>query len=625
MNAARGRARQTFRRHGATLACAALLLAFAALSWSAVSTKSPTGDEPLHALGAYVKRFCADFRVDPEDPPLFGYWAMLPHGRRTLEVDVTAPAFARMLDYMWQQWDWVVPTLFRTPGNHPDRFIARSRAMMLLLGVALGAVIALWARQLAGPVAMVAATALYALDPNFLAHAPLVKNDVPLALLGFALAYATWRAGERLTLTGSLAIGLLLGAALSTKFSGLLLAPVLALLLTIRALVARPWIGFGRIVTSRLGRLAVSAALLGWSGAACAGVTWLCYGLRYAPTPDPAMRLNMPLIARAAARTELIARDPSRDPTAQEIDAHPPSRLTRAVLLADRHKLLPHAWLAGLLDTYATTRVRPGYLLGEVRRDGWWYFFPLAMLFKTPLATLCACAAAALVVLVVRLRSHEKAHGSAVGFVIDRWGAACLVVPMLVYGLSLLTSSLNIGLRHALPLYPPAYVFVGVVVAGLVKAAPRATVVTGLALLLGLGFETVRAHPNYIPFFNLASESRRLHLLGDSNLDWGQDLKLLAQWRRAHPQTPLYFCHFGGVDPRYYVPDMIALRGSDPPDLPMIAVPDAPGVIAVSATHLQGIYRDPATAGFYQLLLRRQRPIEVLGGSIYLFEWPVPR
>src|SRR5688572_21739185 len=156
------------------LACAALLAVFAGLSWRAVVTKSPTSDEPLHAIGAYMKWFHADFRVDPEDPPLFQYWAMLPQTRDVLQVDTSLRSFTEIPNYMWRQWDWVVHTLFRTPGNDGDRFINRARPMMLLLGVALGVLVAVWGRQLAGPVAAVVATALYALDPNFLAHAPLL-------------------------------------------------------------------------------------------------------------------------------------------------------------------------------------------------------------------------------------------------------------------------------------------------------------------------------------------------------------------------------------------------------------------------------------------------------------------
>ena len=44
------------------------------------------------------------------------------------------------LGYMWKQWEFVTPTLFRTPGVDADKFINRSRTMMALLGVALAGV-----------------------------------------------------------------------------------------------------------------------------------------------------------------------------------------------------------------------------------------------------------------------------------------------------------------------------------------------------------------------------------------------------------------------------------------------------------------------------------------------------
>src|SRR5688500_19217995 len=54
---------------------------FCTLSWSAARTKSPTTDEPMHALAAWLWTHERDFRLDPEDPPLWGYWMSLPNSR----------------------------------------------------------------------------------------------------------------------------------------------------------------------------------------------------------------------------------------------------------------------------------------------------------------------------------------------------------------------------------------------------------------------------------------------------------------------------------------------------------------------------------------------------------------
>jgi hypothetical protein len=49
-------------------------------------------------------------------------------------------------------------------------------------GVLLGAVVALWAYRLGGAVAALIAACFFALDPNFLTQAPLVKNDAAMSL-----------------------------------------------------------------------------------------------------------------------------------------------------------------------------------------------------------------------------------------------------------------------------------------------------------------------------------------------------------------------------------------------------------------------------------------------------------
>src|SRR4051812_32801643 len=205
--------------------CAALLAIFAGLSWTAVRSKSPTYDEPLHALGAWQHLHLHDFRVNPEDPPLWHYWAALPNGPHAIRADTSGKAFAEIIDDVTKQWYYVVETLFRVEGNDGDSFIMRSRAMMLVIGVALGVAIAWWSWQLGGAIAAVTATIFFALDPNFIAHAPLVKNDVGLSLVALLLMWAVWRAGRELTWWNGLAICLACAAALNVKFSAVLLGP----------------------------------------------------------------------------------------------------------------------------------------------------------------------------------------------------------------------------------------------------------------------------------------------------------------------------------------------------------------------------------------------------------------
>ena len=101
-------------------ACAALLTVFAALALLSSRSKSPTYDEPLHALGAWLHLWKHDFRVDPEDPPLWKYWAALPNPPSALKVDLQSARYADVAADVYNEWPFVVQTLYRTEGNNAD-------------------------------------------------------------------------------------------------------------------------------------------------------------------------------------------------------------------------------------------------------------------------------------------------------------------------------------------------------------------------------------------------------------------------------------------------------------------------------------------------------------------------
>lgn len=139
-----------------------------------------------------------------------------------------------------------------------------------------------------------------------------------------------------------------------------------------------------------------------------------------------------------------------------------------------------------------------------------------------------------------------------------------------------------------------------------------------LFLAAGLATETLCAYPNFISFFNIAVGGERggIYLLGDSNLDWGQDLPKLAQWQEQHPDKTLYLDYFGVCDPAAYGIRYLNVPGGyvyGPPPRT-----DGPGVAAISATKLQGLFvADPQydfAARFHD-----RKPFAVLGGTIYLF------
>jgi hypothetical protein len=402
------------------------------------------------------------------------------------------------------------------------------------------------------------------------------------------------------------------------KFSGLLLAPILIAMLAARVWMPEPWKFLKRELATRgaraWGAVVICAACLVISYA----MIWCTYGMRYAPTPGGQL-LDTQRLLKMTAENELISQHSDRKPTEQEIAAWRPGLMLRTILFLEEHRLLPQAWTHGLHYTHMSVQIRYTYLLGDYSLTGWWYYFPLAMLFKTPLATLAAMALAAWV--GVRCLKGKQLPQA------QTWAICCVGLPVAVYGLFSVATNLNLGLRHLLPIYPLLFVAVGCAAAHMLKMRRGVTIVVLVLLGVGLSVESLRAFPNFIPFFNSAGGGSRagIDLLGDSNLDWGQDLKLLAEWRRANPEHPLYLAYFGSAYPPYYGLDYTPLPGGyffdEDARLPS---PSEKAVIAISATHLQGIYHSERERALYQPFWeRRNQALTVLGGTIYIFEWPL--
>ena len=616
-----------------------LLLLFAVLSFTAVMGKSATYDEPLHVVGGESHRQLGDFRINPEDPALFGWWSTLPHLANPLLLDPKDANFEGAAQDINKQWWFVVQTLYSHGAEAADAYLNTSRFMFVLLGVALGALISLWAYQLGGGVAAIAACVLFSLDPNMLAHSALVKNDVPLSMFMCLLGFCTWRFGRH---RGGHSAFLLLAAfacalALNVKFSAVLFFPMLGLMLLGRALMAAPWTLWRWTLTTRLQRIALACAAVLLALVFSYIVTWAMYGFRYSATASGEPLGSQAIVRRSISnqiRVDIekgVRPDMSPEEMQRTINQRAETNAiafpVRVDLWMQAHHILPEGWLFGFLYTYATTLLRSSFLMGAVRERGWWYYFPAAMLFKTPTATLLAMVLAPLALLLAitwlkrKIKLETEAGATRLGR--NQWTILALTIAPGIYFIAALSTNLNLGLRHILPVYPYLYVALGWIFSLLWRARPTVATVTGGVIAVGLLFETVAAYPNYLAFFNTPSGGSRggLQLLGDSNLDWGQDLKSLVQWQHEHPADHVYFAYFGMADPGSYSLDYVNLPGG----YPLREAHDlsaTPGVVAISATNLQGIYWSPQLLRAYKAALHNEAPIDVINGTIYLYRWP---
>ncbi len=603
-----------WRAVGAIVACAALLAAFAIVSWTAVLTKSAAVDEPTHAVAGWMHLVRGEFRVNPEAPPLWKFLAARPNARVALPVDQHADLWTRVLDDASASAAWSRAVLYGTEGGAAaaDAILARSRAVMIVIAVTLGAMIGWWAWKIGGPVAAVVAVGLFSLDPNFLAHGPLIDSDVAMSLALLGTVYAAWRAGRRASLLRIVILALLAGVTLSLKFSGLFVLLIAAAVVVSRVFVPASWPLFERWLRRWWGRYVVAGIVLIVMLGVSIAALWATYEFRFRPAPAPAASMNMGGIVTEVGLTEarLASRGNKRLAT-QPVQE--PSLITRAAMVAEANQLLPQPWIYGFLDAYQGMLTRPAYMLGQSRRGGWWSYFPFAMAVKTPLATVAALALMGWVLLAAWKRWGAPSEAWT-------WTITCLALPVVLYLFFAMLARLDFGLRHVLPVYPFLFIAIGASAALATQRWRAARWVVAL-LVIGLATETVLAYPNYVPFFNAAARllpGEPVRLLGESNVDLGQDLPLLAQWQEQHPGRKLYVSYFGPADPALYGINAIDVR-KDGIDLRPNWPADPGAVLAVSATHLQGFAIEPEARSLYAQL-RTREPLAILGGSIYLFD-----
>jgi hypothetical protein len=279
------------------------------------------------------------------------------------------------------------------------------------------------------------------------------------------------------------------------------------------------------------------------------------------------------------------------------------------VLAANTRHLLPQSFLRGLIGEYAWILGRVSFLCGESSVTGWWYYFPLAMIFKTPLATLSGLGIAAILMALQKPRLRLP----------NLWTCAITAIPPLFFLAYAMTSRVDVGIRHVFPVYPFLFIFLGVAASLAYRRFGKIAAVIAAILLVVLGAETYSVFPNYIPFFNLAAGGARggLRLLSESNIDWGQDLPQLAQWQRSNPGHQMYLCYWGSADPRYYGLHYLNMAASDaPPD--EIVPANQPPVYVFSAVALT----QPSFRARYKMLLdslQKREPLTILDGSLYIY------
>jgi 4-amino-4-deoxy-L-arabinose transferase-like glycosyltransferase len=376
--------------------------------------------------------------------------------------------------------------------------LARISALWIWLS-ALG-LVACWSHRLYGPRAMVLASLWFAMSPNLLAHGPLVTMELPILATITAMALLFWeflRAGSRRAFVASAAVG---GLAFSCKFTAAIAPPIFGLLwLTSR------WVDGDR----RPARLALTVA------GAMAGYVAI-------------MGLSDVIITGGAML-----------PISNHTGSHPSleGKLGRAESWVTRliESPIPQDWSGFVRQALLQRGGTSSYLFGETRGTGWRYYYLVTLAVKVPLTFW----------LIMALRSTLGRRIPTAGR-----GWMLPAVALAFVAVASLGSTRNLGYRYLLPIAPLAIVWISGLAEG--PSWARRLAWCGLAAQV---LATASIHPYELSYFNALAGGpiggRRM--LSDSNLDWSQGIKPLAELQRAHPEyRDLTLFFFGDTEAGRY-------------------------------------------------------------------------
>ena len=347
--------------------------------------------------------------------------------------------------------------------------LALARSGTLAMLVAAIVAVALWARRTYSRTVAMFAVAIFTTMPPILGHAGLVTNDLGAATALVLAVLALERYLDQRTPLRATWLGVAIAVGLLTKFSFLVFFPPTAL------------------IVCALRRRGVRWRHHGVAALAAFFVVWAGYKFDFG-SPKTLSKDGVFLFEYAAPK--------------------PLRGITRR--LAEIPMPAP-AFPLGIAEVaFHNQQGHDAYLFGETSRNGWWYYFPVVFFYKTPLPLLLL---AAWGIAIARERVY----------------AAIAVAVMLVS----MTASINIGVRHILPIYAPLSILAAYAVTRLWSNATTLFSRTALAALLVWLFAGVAmGGRDMLPWFNELAQPNPASIAVDSNLDWGQDTLRLERAMR---------------------------------------------------------------------------------------------
>lgn len=518
---------------------------------------SQTVDEPEHIACGMEWLDRGTFTLEEKIPPL---------GRILIALGpYLSGCHSNSLTSMWDEGR----DILYKQGDY-SRTLTLARAGTLPFFLLPAFIVFIWSRRLFGETAALAAIVFFTCLPPILAHSGLATTDAAVmgTLITAVFAFTIWL--DKPTFTQSLLVGLTTALAVLSKTSALVFLPICFL----TAMGFRYFVkddAVAAVKYERKGMLSGFGLIL----LVAFFVVWAGYRFSFG-SPVEGYLPPYESIDRIVGADGIL-----HDLAYGLMDIPVPApELVRGLEQLSSHNSGGHL----------------GYLLGEVRQYGWWYFFPVVLAVKTPIPfiifTLTGYA------FIIRKWFKNK----------QRWQvlvvAAC---PMALLAICM-QSQINIGIRHVLPVYP-FFVMVAAFGALILWNVTRLRLLSRTmvsALTVWMLVSSILSHPDYLAYFNEAAGHHPEKILVDSDLDWGQDLQRLSSKLKEFHINEVSLSYFGTANiVKYY--DLPTVKA-------LVPFKAATGWVAISLTILHKL------EGFSWI--EKYEPFALVGRSIRLYYIP---
>lgn len=559
-----------------------------------------TFDEISILPNGYFYQQNGQYFINPEHPPLVKDVAALPLATQTLTQPEPKDRSILLQDYA--QYLWGKEFLFEM-NNPTERVIALARISVLaansfLIFVLYLSVAKAWSKR-AGMLALI----LIAASQFTIAHAMLVTVDVMAAL--FTVISLVWLSvwlkqihAKEKSLGSALLVSVFTAGALLSKFSTILLVPCILLvvgcyfILCWRSLKGRRV----KFVLSIIGMLAVSLLFI---------TLWYTWHVRNMSTADVVSQLNV---------SYPIDRYPAWGKTLLEsiaglgILGRAFAEFAHGLLMVSNRIYKGAFGVYFMQSLYGAEGAGPMYFIVL-------YFTKLQITFH--LLSFAALIGGAWIIAKQGIRrSIEQVRDNPV--------VAVLAVYVILFSAISITSTLQIGLRHIFAVVFGISVLVAMGIDSSLRQLPKRykkPAIASLAVsIIIMVLSVATSYPYFLSYYNVlgGGTDNGYKITADSNYDWGQDVKLLANWKRDNNVEYLYHDLFiNPFLPTGYFFDSNAENYNFTDDGQI----ESGSIIAISAQrYLENIYKENLPED--QSYLRFGEPIDRIGTSIFIFRAP---